>query len=66
MHGMLSEGILCYGLEAATKLQYLSIMHAHTHVVVISTTASTYAMSTVTLLDNYKQLFERLYSINYN
>ena len=59
MHGMLhvssmlSEGILCYGLAA----QYLSIMHAHTthgcHHITQKSTASTYATSTVALLDNY-------------
>ena len=60
MHGMLhvssmlSEGILCYGL-AATILKYYAC--AYTHMVAIplhkKSTASTYATSTVALLNNY-------------
>ena len=56
------QGVLCYsleqGLEATSRLQHLiSFTHvcAYTHVVgmPLQTMASTYAASTVPLLDNY-------------
>ena len=37
LHRILSEGILCYGLEGTPRLKYLSVMHAHTHTHMVGT-----------------------------
>ena len=55
------SGVLCYRLEATSRLQYYTCVCTHvvgTPLATQKTTASTYATSTIALLDNYKQQFE--------